>query len=153
MVTGRLAALAVAIAASGAAWGQTSFDPGPAPDKLWEAVNSAGCERSETEAFVRFYCEEGGALWYFTHQGRPEHPAYQVMSVDDLPYDRFVLIPRDRRESGRQTTGFGRGGFGGNYETQSAWLRGIHDAWKEDVARLQLKPRRDRGKLYPLEPS
>ena len=154
----RLAGVGLAaMAVSGAAWGQM-VNPAmlrPGPEETLKAVADAGCERSETAAFVRFYCAEGEAFWYFTHEGRPEHPGYQVMSAhDSMPsgFDRFVIGPPPTKPAAQSTFGFGRGGMGANVEAYGAWTKAVYAAWQTDAANLRRPQKRGRGKLYPLEP-
>lgn len=83
-VHGLVMGLALA-AAGGAAWAQKAP---PKYDDALKAVSNANCERSETERYVQFTCKQQEAIWYFTREGRPEHPAYRVMP------DYKVVPPR-----------------------------------------------------------
>ena len=80
----RLAALGLAaIVVCGRAQAQTpspDFQPlAPPYEEMLGAVAEAGCERSETSSFIRFFCEEGRAVWYFSQAGRLKHPDYRVL--------------------------------------------------------------------------
>jgi hypothetical protein len=86
---------AMALLTCAMAWGQAK----PTYDDALAAVTDGGCERSETERYVRFHCQEGEALWYFTHEGRPEHAAYFVAPAYPLFFDRFTVVPSDPRRS------------------------------------------------------
>jgi hypothetical protein len=144
MDTFRLAGVALAAAAvGGAAWGQAG--PKPSYDGALTAVIEGGCQRTQAERYVRYFCEEGEAFWYFTHEGRPEHAAYFVApAYRDLP-DRFAsnfghgdpYATKNREEAQERMKAW------------LAWQRDIIEISKADAASM---PRQRRGKRYPLEP-
>ena len=147
---------AAAWLASGAAWGQER----PSYDEALTAVVDGGCERTEAERYVRFFCEEGEAFWYFTHEGTPEHEAYFVAPAYPLVVDRFSALPRDKQDV-PVITNFGRGRPAGANDREEArermkawqaWQREVVEVSRKDVENMP-PPKRDRRKLYPLQPS
>jgi hypothetical protein len=151
MSFGRLAALAVIAAAGGAAWGQAPQPDYPRPlpnyDEALAAVTEAGCERKETANHIRFVCEEGEAVWYFTRGDRQEHPGYRVLPA-------YRMVPNGGVASNlRRIDGFGRFESARERDAYVAWMRVVLKDWSENAPRRFDKPKRDpRGKLYPLEP-
>jgi hypothetical protein len=143
----RLAGLGLAVVAmSGAAWGQVRSEKRPTYEEALTSVTWGGCQRADAERFIRFYCPEGEALWYFTVEGRPEHETYFVGPV---------------RESGRGMPIFGDYRVSRSPSQEVAperirahqeWVKGILKIWREDAERMRLLIKRDRGRLYPLEP-
>jgi hypothetical protein len=159
----RLAAVGLAAASvGGAAWGQAK----PSYDEALTAVSNGACQRSESARYVRFYCPEGEALWYFTIEGRPEHEAYFVAPSYPVVFDRFTVVPPDPRRRPDDapfvssfSSGFSRGrpvDANSREEAReraaawSAWLNEIIGVSRADAAAMQ--PKRGRGKVYPLEP-
>ena len=154
MISIRLAAATVAIlAACGAA--QAQRPPGyelSAPyEDMFRAVTDAGCERKETGSFIRFFCEKGDAVWYFTQAGRVEHPGYRVLPVFRWGRDDNWAANRALR----QINGFGRFDSAEKRDAYMAWMRQVVADQSEstrDTAIIPQFKREPRGKLYPLEP-
>ena len=163
----RLAALGLAlVATSGAASAQVEK---PTYEQALNAVTAgvlAGqCERTEAERYIRFYCEEGEALWYFTIEGRPEHEAYYVAPARPAVQGRLVVPRRDpgmRPDNAPVFSNFGHGTLSPRAasaeerlersKAQQAWMKDVIEASREDAERMN-RPKRDRGRLYPLESS
>ncbi|HEX5007979.1 MAG TPA: hypothetical protein VFV70_12750 [Hyphomonadaceae bacterium] len=163
----RLAGVGLAaVLLGGAAWGQAV--PRPSYQEALTAVTEGGCERTEAERYIRYYCGQSEALFYFTHEGRPEHEAYFVAPAYPVVFDRFTVVPPDLRRSpddapfvSNFSSGFGRGrpvGATSREESRermaawSAWQREIIEVSRADAERMQARVKRDRGRLYPLEP-
>jgi hypothetical protein len=149
----RVAAVAMLAACGAAALGQTrpGYELSAPYEDVFRAVTEAGCERKETRSYIRFFCEEGQAFWYFTQVGRPEHPGYRA------------LPSYWGRENGagtasralRQINGFGRFDSAEKRDAYLAWMREVSaDSAKSatDPGLIPKFKREPRGKLYPLEP-
>jgi hypothetical protein len=156
MIRKLVVAGAAAWLAGGVAWGQTK----PDYDEALTAVVDGGCERTETERYIRFFCEEGQAFWYFTHDGTPEHEAYFVAPAYPVLFKPFTVLPPDKQDV-PIVSHFGRGrpaGANGREEARErmkawqVWQREVLEASRKDAENMP-PPRRDRGKLYPLEPA
>jgi hypothetical protein len=151
----RLAVLGVAALlcamVCGAAWSQAR-QAAPSPEKALAAVIEAGCKRAEADSFIRFHCEEGQALWYFTREGRPEHPAYLVFHDRQLDHSGLI-IPDGELPQGR--FGFGRGDSGSDHEAFKVWNKEVLKSWTRTAPHVSpfFGKREPRGKVYPLDPS
>lgn len=152
MIRTGFAALALAAASlHGSALGQEKTPPPrPTYEEAFAAVTGGGCERKDAENHIRFHCAEGRSLWYFTLEGRPEHPTYHVRQ--DYIF-KFNGIANPNPNWVQSSPGFGRGGRGIDLEAFNIWTREINKVWREEALRAAPAPRRGEGKLYPLEPS
>lgn len=136
---------AAALLACGAAWGQQSK---PTYEEALTAVTYGGCERADADRYIRFYCAEGEALWYFTIEGRPEHETYFVGPVRGFGGNRLPIAGAYRGGSSQS-----REAALERIRVHQEWMRGIIKIWQQDAERMQAQLKRDRGRLYPLEPS
>ena len=145
----RLAGVGLAAAMlGGTAWGQAVpyNQPKPSYEEALTAVTWGGCKRADAERYIRFFCPEGEALWYFTVEGRPEHETY---FVGPIRYVRHAMpIFGDYRNKPSQS----REGSLERIRAHQSWMGEILRIWREDAQRMQERLR-DSGKLYPLEPS
>jgi len=138
------------IAAGGAAQAQTrpGYELSAPYEDVFRAVTEANCERKETKSFIRFFCEEGDALWYFTQAGRLEHPGYRALPLFRGARDETWAANRALR----QISGFGRFDSRERLDAYMAWMREVVRDQSElarDAATPKFK-REPRGKLYPL---
>ena len=141
MISIRLAAIVAMLAASGAAQAQrpASYEEMP------KTVTEANCERKETKSFIRFFCEEGRAFWYFTQAGKLEHPGYRALPAGRWSWDDTGAANRALQ----RINGFGRFDSAEKRDAYLAWMREVSADSSSDAASPQFK-REPRGKLYPL---
>lgn len=158
MILGRLAALGLAlVAASGVAWGQRPESGSASPSSLkyddaLKAVSNAGCERKEVETYVQFVCEKAGAIWYFTREGRPEHPAYRAMPAyrvvpprGTVPMDGRGFAPLNNSISWAESA---------DREAWTKWVQQIFRVWAESTPAVWPDPaEKPRAKPRSTPPS
>jgi hypothetical protein len=121
------------LAAAGAAWGQRpSFSSPPKYGDALKAVSNADCERQETETYLEFICDRGGAIWFFTREGRPEHPAYRAMPSYRVVPPRGTLPPSDGRSFIWLPNKIDR--FEGtDSEATGKWFQQVFSVWSTSV--------------------
>jgi hypothetical protein len=132
-------ALATACVAGGAAWAQIAPEM-PPYDKAYASVTDAGCDRVEAADFIRFKCNESGALWYFTREGQPAYPSYIVGPADEklgLLLSGGGPVHSNSREAAQAS-----------WEARRKWLQDIAAVWQADTADGARPTKRDGGMLY-----
>ena len=130
-----------AVVICGAAWGQT---PKPTYEDALTAVTEGGCKRTEAERYIRYYCEQSEALFYFTHEGRPEHTGYFIGPAYGFERNLSPMVGGyDGRGVASREAALER------IKVYHEWTREMIAVWQEDARRMK----GDSGlRLYPLEP-
>jgi hypothetical protein len=142
MTLGRAAVAAAVVSAWAPAWGQQSP---PAYEEALAAVSEGRCERAETDRHIRFYCEEGEALWYFTPERHTAHPTYFVAPGRTISTKAPIVGGTKGRFASEEASQEWRA-------ARVAWMRDIFAVWRADAQRLQPAPKRDGGRFYLLDP-
>ena len=163
MMVRNLVLMCAAMLACGATQAQTAAPAREKPsyDEALAAMARVGCERSEAERYLRFFCKEAETFWYFTRQGRPEHaiymaaPAYLyvVGPFTPEPYIDGEVIAWPILGPVRSNAGDDSDQAREQIDALRAWIKDVHDVWFKDAAEMGVPSYRRRSRSYPLVPS